>query len=71
MQRKKKFRIPRKKIVEKVSIDMQSRLESLHTQIRAELGGRTLPDLAEVIHREREVRDEQLLENLVPGKLVI
>ena len=71
MQRKKKFRIPRKKIAEKANIHMQSRLEGLHTQIRTELGGRTLPDPAEVIHHGREVRDEQLLESLRSGKLMI
>ncbi|RJP55445.1 MAG: type II toxin-antitoxin system Phd/YefM family antitoxin [Anaerolineaceae bacterium] len=44
--------------------DLQKRLDDLHAQIRAELAGRALPDLAEVIRQGREERDEQLLSSL-------
>lgn len=44
--------------------NLQKRLENLHTQIRNELKGRTLPDVAEIIRQGREERDEQLLNNL-------
>jgi hypothetical protein len=64
MQRKKKFRIPRKKIAKEANINMQKRLEELHAQIRAELAGRSLPDPAEVIRQGREERDNQLQNTL-------
>ena len=44
--------------------NLQKRFDDLHTQIRAELKGRKLPDLAEVIRQGREERDEQLLNSL-------
>jgi hypothetical protein len=71
MQRKKKFRIPRKKISKSANMNLQKRLAELHARVHVELAKRALPDPAEVIHHGREVRDEQLLENLVPGKLMI
>ena len=61
MQKKKKFRIPHKKI--NASADIQKRLNKLHAQIRVELAGRTLPDPAEIIRQGRKERDKQLLEN--------
>jgi len=63
MQKKKKFRIPRKKIAKKSLADMQKPLDELHAQIRTELAGRTLPDPVEIIRQGREERDKQLLEN--------
>ena len=62
MQRKKKFRIPRKTL--KANTDMQKRLEELHVQIRAELAGRSLPDLADIIRQGREERDKQIFDSL-------
>ena len=43
---------------------MQQRLEKLHSQIRIELAGRTLPDPAEILRQAREERDEQILNSL-------
>ena len=40
------------------------RIEEIHAKIRVELAGRTLPDLAEVIRKGREERDEQLVNSL-------
>ena len=62
--RKKKFRIPRKKINKKANTDLQIPLDELHAQIRVELAGRTLPDPAEMLYIAREERDKQLLESL-------
>ena len=62
MQRKKKSRIPREKSVKKAYVDLQKQLDELHTQIRIELAGRTLPDPAEVIRQGRDERDKQLLD---------
>ncbi len=44
--------------------NLQKRFDDLHVRIRAELKGRKLPDLAEVIRQGREERDEQLLNSL-------
>jgi len=44
--------------------NLQKRFDDLHAKIRAELKGRKLPDLAEIIRQGREERDEQLLNNL-------
>ena len=44
--------------------DLKKRIEELHTKIRAELAGRTLPDPAEVIRQGRKERDEQLRNSL-------
>ena len=51
-------------IAAKDKIDLKKRIEELHTKIRAELAGRTLPDPAEVIRQGREERDEQLANSL-------
>lgn len=40
----------------KEKTDLRKRLEDLHTQIRSELAGRTLPNPAETIHKGREER---------------
>ena len=64
MQRKKKFRIPRKKLNKKANMDMQKRLDELHSQIRMGLAGKTLPDPAEVLRQAREERDKQILGSL-------
>ncbi len=44
--------------------NLQKRLDDLHAQIRAELKGGKLPNLADVIRQGREERDEQLLNSL-------
>jgi prevent-host-death family protein len=51
-------------VVAKSKTDIQKRIEVLHAQIRKELAGKTLPDLADVIRQGREERDEQLLNSL-------
>ena len=51
-------------IAAKTQTNLKTRLEVLHTQIRMELKGRPLPDLAEIIRQGREERDEQILNNL-------
>ena len=51
-------------IAAKENTDLKKRLEDLHTQIRAEVAGRTLPDPAEVIDQGRKERDEQLRDSL-------
>ena len=51
-------------IAAKAHADVQKRLVVLHAQIRTELAGRTLPNLADVIRQGREERDEQLLNSL-------
>ena len=51
-------------IAAKSQTDIQKRIEVLHAQIRKELAGKTLPDLADVIRQGREERDEQLLNSL-------
>ena len=51
-------------IAAKDKTDLKKRIEELHAKIRAELAGRTLPDLAEVIRKGREERDEQLINSL-------
>ncbi len=51
-------------VVAKSQTDMKKRIEVLHAQIRKELAGKTLPDLADVIRQGREERDEQLLNSL-------
>jgi prevent-host-death family protein len=45
-------------------INLQKRFDDLHAQIRLELAGHQLPDLAEVIRQGREERDEQILNSL-------
>jgi prevent-host-death family protein len=42
--------------------DWKARLREVHEQIRAELGGRTLPPAEEIIREMREERDAQLLD---------
>ena len=51
-------------IAAKAHADVQKRLAVLHAQIRTELAGRALPNLADVIRQGREDRDEQLLNSL-------
>ena len=51
-------------IAAKDKTDLKKRIEELHTKIRAELAGRTLPDPAEVIRQGRKERDEQLANSL-------
>ena len=47
-----------------MSAKMQRRLEKLHSQIRMELAGKTLPDPAEMLRQAREERDKQILGSL-------
>ena len=51
-------------IAAKDKTNLKKRIEELHAKIRAELAGRALPDLAEVIRQGREERDEQLNNSL-------
>ncbi len=51
-------------IAAKAQTDIQKRIKVLHTQIRKELAGKDLPNLADVIRQGREERDEQLLNSL-------
>lgn len=51
-------------IAAKSQTDIQKRIKALHAQIRKELAGKDLPDLADVIRQGREERDEQLLNSL-------
>jgi prevent-host-death family protein len=51
-------------VAAKEKSDLKKRIDDLHTQIRAELAGRTLPDPAEVIRQGREERDEQIRNSL-------
>ena len=51
-------------VAAKSQTDIQKRIEVLHVQIRKELVGKDLPNLAEVIRQGREERDEQLLNSL-------
>ena len=44
--------------------DWWSMVEELHTKLRVELAGRSLPDPAEMIRQGREERDDQLLNSL-------
>ena len=44
--------------------DWRTLLEEAHESIRAEIGGRQLPDPAEMLRLAREERDEQLLNSL-------
>jgi prevent-host-death family protein len=51
-------------VTTKSQTDIQKRIEILHAQIRKELAGKALPDLADVIRQGRKERDEQLLNSL-------
>ena len=51
-------------VAAKSQTDIQKRIKALHAQIRKELAGKALPDLADVIRQGREERDEQLLNSL-------
>lgn len=51
-------------VAAKTKANFQKRLDELHANIRAELAGRALPDIAEIIQKGREERDEQLLNGL-------
>lgn len=51
-------------VAAKEKADLKKRIDDLHTQVRAELAGRKLPDPAEVIRQGREERDEQLRNSL-------
>lgn len=51
-------------VVANTQANLQKRLENLHSQIRLELKGRKLPDVAEIIRQGRAERDEQLFNNL-------
>lgn len=51
-------------VAAKSQTDIQKRIKVLHAQIREELAGKTLLDLADVIRQGREERDEQLLNSL-------
>ncbi len=51
-------------IAAKSQTDIKKRLKVLHAQIRMELAGKALPDLADVVRQGREERDEQLLNSL-------
>jgi hypothetical protein len=44
--------------------DLQKRIEDLQGRIRAELAGRNLPDLVDLIRQGREERDEQINNSL-------
>lgn len=51
-------------VVAKSRANLQKRLDILHTQIRAELNGKELLDISDIIRQGRAERDEQLLNNL-------
>ncbi len=51
-------------VAAKTHANEQKRIEALHAKIRAELGGKTLPDPAELIRQGREERDEQINNSL-------
>jgi prevent-host-death family protein len=45
--------------------DMFARLDAVRARTRAELGGRSLPPVEDIIHEMREERDRQLLDGLL------
>jgi len=51
-------------VAAKSQTDIQKRIKVLHAQIRKELAGKALPNLADVIRQGREERDEQLRNSL-------
>ncbi|MCB0102236.1 MAG: type II toxin-antitoxin system Phd/YefM family antitoxin [Anaerolineales bacterium] len=51
-------------VAAKAHADVQKRIEALHTKIRAELKGKSLTDISELIRQGREERDDQLNNSL-------
>ncbi|HMZ07647.1 MAG TPA: type II toxin-antitoxin system Phd/YefM family antitoxin [Anaerolineales bacterium] len=47
-------------VAAKAHADVQKRIEALHAKIRAELKGKSLTDISELIRQGREERDEQI-----------
>lgn len=51
-------------VAAKAHADVQKRIEALHAKIRAELKGKSLTDISELIRQGREERDEQINNSL-------
>ena len=51
-------------VAAKAHADVQKRIEALHAKIRAELKGKSLTDISELIRQGREERDDQLNNSL-------